>query len=143
MAVLSQSASSSQFGHSLTCAPRQGMWAQPQCQQCWLSHSLVCPQEWWLIFPTYGVMAGNGISFPSAFITSSCRVRLLSFICCSCQQEKLVLSQMINNVCCGEGVPRCDCGNTHLPLTAFCLGLVLQGPAQTAVGRMCQLLVSG
>lgn len=69
--------------------------------------------------------------------------RLLSFTCCfSCQQEKLVLSQMINNVCCGEGIPRCGYGNADLPFPAFCFGLVLPGPAQTAVAGMCQLLVS-
>lgn len=68
--------------------------------------------------------------------------RLLSFTCCFSSQQKLVLRQMIANVCCGEGIPRCGCGGTDLPLPASCPGMVLPGPAQTAVAGMCQLLVS-
>lgn len=90
-----------------------------------VSHSLICKDEWLLIFPTSGVMGGNKVKFPLGFYRFLLpeKGRLFSFTCCSfSQQEELGLGQLIKNAFPGEGVLRCGCSNTDFPpLLLFCL----------------------
>lgn len=83
-------------------------------------------------FPLCGVMEETGwasLSFYRFLLPA--KGRLVPFICCSsCQREKLVFSQIINNAFPGEEVLGCGCSDTDFPLPAFCLEL---GPAHSSL----------
>lgn len=119
-----------------------------------VSHSLICKDEWLLIFPTSGVMGGNKVKFPLGFYRFLLpeKGRLFSFTCCSfSQQEELGLGQLIKNAFPGEGVLRCGCSNTDFsPLAAFLsqawfcrfwLGKMCACDVQNLLAFACSLLL--
>lgn len=103
---------------------------------CCILHSLICKDEWLLIFPTSGVMGGNKVKLPLGFYRFflPTKGRLFAFVCCSfCQQEELGFGQIIKNAFPGEGALRCGCSNTDFPPSLlFCLK---PGPAGSGLER--------